>query len=278
MRVLLFVLFCCPAWLYAQTGTLVFAYPEREKPPLIAEAPDNHGLYLDLYAAAARKIGMQLKVVRLPKKRIFSEMRAGTVDLYSGSFAADRADFMNWAENGLVTRELCITRDDVAPLTDLDHAPRLRLIVEIGDSRTTLDARYPALIPTTLGARIDMPLAVKLLQGKRGDLFLIEEEPFLHYMQQKHLTSLAPLGLRAHTHCRGPAYPMLMGVSRFSSHYGGVRNPLFDARAPLSAHNLPERIAPDSTAGKLANALQQMKASGETRQLADKYLARPAGY
>ena len=50
--------------------SLVMGYRTSERQPLIARAPDNNGLYKELYTKAAHKIGCSLEVKRLPKKRI----------------------------------------------------------------------------------------------------------------------------------------------------------------------------------------------------------------
>ncbi|SFN06629.1 hypothetical protein SAMN05660284_00459 [Formivibrio citricus] len=270
-RLLAFVPLLFSTWLHAEDGVLVMAYPAREKEPLIAEAPDNSGLYQDLFSRAAQKIGMQLKIVRLPKRRIFHEMQDGKVDFYPGSFAEDRVAVMSWVENGIMTREVCLTRPEVPPLNGLESAPPLRVIVELGASKSEISRRFPSLKPVELGPMIDIPQAVRFLNGNWGDLFFIERGPFFYYLKKNKQPSAEAIGVRLHENCLGPAYPMHIGFSRHSRHYAEEPNPRYNPNAPLSPHNLPTRILPSSTAGKLAHVLQQMKSSGETRRLIGRY-------
>lgn len=260
-----------PFPLLAEPGVLTLAYPEREKEPLIAEAPDNRGLYQELFSAAARKIGMRLKIVRLPKKRLLYEMGEHQVDLYPGSFAESRIGVMRWLDSGLMIREVCLTRPGVPPLNGLSQAPPMRVIYEIGNSKAEINLLYPQLTPAELGPRIDIPQAVRLLKGERGDLFIIEEVTLRHFLKKNRLASVERLGVRLHENCLGEVHPVWLGVSRLSPHYAEVPNPRYNPNAPRSVYNLPTLIAPDSTAGRLGAALQQMKASGETARLLEKY-------
>ena len=52
-------------------------YQKKAKPPLINNAPDNSGIYLEIYAQAAQELDCTLKVVRLPKRRVLNEMKQG---------------------------------------------------------------------------------------------------------------------------------------------------------------------------------------------------------
>ena len=58
-------------WASAERPTLVLGYPEREKKPFMAEAPNNGGIYQAILKRAAERVGAGLKIERLPKKRIF---------------------------------------------------------------------------------------------------------------------------------------------------------------------------------------------------------------
>lgn len=64
--------------------TLTMGYRTNERPPLIASAPDNSGLYLEFYQHVTEKLGCQLKVVRGPKKRILKKLYDGEIDFYPG--------------------------------------------------------------------------------------------------------------------------------------------------------------------------------------------------
>lgn len=270
-RIAWLVLLWWPQALLAEPGVLRLAYPEREKAPFIAEAPDNRGIYQDLFSAAARKIGVRLEIVRLPKKRMVYEMSENQVDLYPGSFAEDRVPVMRWLDSGLMVREVCLSRPDLPLLNGLAQAPPLRVIYEIGSSKAEINRLFPQLIPSELGPRVDIPQAIRLLKGERGDLFIIEEVALRHFMKQRRLSSIEALGVRLHENCLAAIHPIWLGVSRSSPHYAEVPNPRYDPKAPLTVNNLPTMIAPGSTAARLGAALQQMKASGETARLLEKY-------
>jgi len=76
----------------ASACQITMGYRTNERAPLIAKAPNNQGLYFDLFSLAAKKVGCQLQVVRKPKKRILKMMRNGEVDFYPGfNFSLKRA-------------------------------------------------------------------------------------------------------------------------------------------------------------------------------------------
>ncbi len=267
MRRGLIVLCLWLACLHAGAETLVLAYPERQRLPFMAEAPSNEGIYRDVFSRAAALIGYELTILRLPKKRLFQYMREGRVDLYPGSFSRDRVATMNWMEFGLMTKEVCITRDEVPPIDDLAKAPPLRLLHEIGDSRAGFNKLYPNLTPVEFGARIDLDLAVTLLKGRRGDLFIIEKQPLQHYLAIHKLASLNEIGLTYHEHCIGREQPVLLGFARASKYYAERLNPEYERSRPLAPGNLPTVIDERSVAGQLRQALKEMEARGEIRRI-----------
>ena len=174
---------------------------------------------------------------------------------------------MNWMEFGLMTKEVCITRDEVPPIDDLAKAPPLRLLHEIGDSRAGFNKLYPNLTPVEFGARIDLDLAVTLLKGRRGDLFIIEKQPLQHYLAIHKLASLNEIGLTYHEHCIGREQPVLLGFARASKYYAERLNPEYERSRPLAPGNLPTVIDERSVAGQLRQALKEMEARGEIRRI-----------
>ena len=271
MKLLSLLWFLLAGSAQAATGVLVMAYPERQKDPFIAEMPDNTGIYKEVFTRAAGRLGLELRIVRLPKKRLFQEMRQGRVDFYPGSFAQNRSEVMNWIESGLTTKFICLTRRDVPPIDNLSEAPKLRLIHEIGDSRSVADALHPNITPVELGPRIDMPQAIRLLKGGRGDLFLIDKLSYRDFMQKNHYASGDLPGLRYHENCIGREQPILLGFSRFSKLYGEEANPAFDATHPVAPANLPTIISAGSVAGRLGAVLKSMREHGEIQRIVDQY-------
>ena len=130
-------------WESAERPTLVLGYPEREKKPYMAEAPNNAGIYQAILKRAAERVGAELKIERLPKKRIFQYMSEGRVDLYPGNPTAERSKSMAWILLGMRSRNICLVRADVPSFRHLSEAPPLRLIHEVGDSHADLVIQYP---------------------------------------------------------------------------------------------------------------------------------------
>ncbi len=264
-----FLVWCCLllATHLHSAESFVLAYPERQRLPFMAESPNDEGLYREIFGRAVAQLGAELVIVRLPKKRMFQYMREGRVDAYPGSFAADRASIMNWIGFGVMTREVCITRADVPPLTNLESAPPMRLVHEIGDSRAHIDRKYPNITPVVFGARLDVKHGFELLKGRRGDLFIIEELPLRYYLNTQPNAMLSEMGLQVHANCIDGEKPLLLGISRTSKWYGERPNPDYDRRQPLSPRNLPTKIDEASRAGRLRDVLQSMEISGEIQRI-----------
>ena len=272
MRMLLCIALLITSSAFAQENTLVMAYIEREKEPFIAESPNNQGFFNDLFSRAAQKIGFKLKIVRVPKKRLYSEMQKGLIDFTPGSFALERMESSNWFPYGVVSKEVCLSLSNLNTITDLNQTPPLRLITELGSSKATIHERYPALTAEILGGSVDISKAIKALQGRRGDLFITEQEPLQFYVKKNKIKSFEALGLKLHSECLPKDIPLLVGFSRFSKYYAEIPNPSFNGKLPFSAKNLPMLVASHSVAGQFANALQELNSSGETQRLLQKYL------
>ncbi|WP_027469329.1 substrate-binding periplasmic protein [Deefgea rivuli] len=273
MRGLLFVLLVASLNVaFAKENILIMGYIEREKEPFIAESPSNQGFFNDLFSRAAQKIGFKLQIVRFPKKRLYEEIHKGKVDFTPGSFSLERADSLNWFPYGLVSKEVCLSRIDLATITDLNQTPPLRVITELGSSKASIHSRYPALTAEVLGGGVDANKAIKALKGRRGDLFIIEQEPLQFYLHKNRIASLDVLGLKLHPNCLPQANPLLVGFSRSSEHYAEIPNPNYNSKLAPSASNLPMLVSPDSLAGQFAKALMELKTSNETQRLLQRYM------
>lgn len=260
---------------FAQENTLVMAYIEREKEPFISESPNNQGFFNDLFSRAAQKIGFKLKIVRVPKKRLYHDMQKGLIDFTPGSFALERMKTSNWFPYGVISKEVCLSPIHLETITDLSQTPPLRLITELGSSKVTINERYPAITAEVLGANVDVSKAIKALQGQRGDLFITEQEPLQYFVKKNKIKSFAAMGLKLHPNCLPKSHPLLVAFSLASAHYGELPNPNFNAKLPPSPSNLPMIVAPNSVAGQFANALMELNASGETQRLLQRYIDDP---
>ena len=266
--VCIFLAACAMSVWGGERPVLVLGYPEREKQPYIADAPSDEGIFKDILSVAAARIGAELRIERLPKKRVFQYMREGRVDLYPGSPTPDRDAFMAWISLGFQSKNVCLVRADVAPFAHLRDAPPMRLIYEVGDSRAHLPKRYPQLQGIAAAAQMSTDDGVRMLRNDYGDLFVTQRETYLYYIKNMQLGSLEYLGLRYSEDCLGPARDYVIGVSKRSRHYAEI--PVADSG---HAGGLTQ-IDPGSLIGRLRQALQEMQASGEAQRLVDRRLAR----
>ena len=265
---------CAAVWASGPRPELVLGYPEREKNPFIADAPSNDGIFQDVLRVATERIGAELRIERLPKKRIFQYMREGRVDLYPGSPTPDRNDVMSWISFGFPAKNVCLVRSDTKPFRHLRDAPALRLIYEVGDSRANFPDQYPQLKGIAAASQLSTADAVRLLRKNFGDLFVTQRETYLFYLRTQKVDSLEPLGIRYVPDCAGPGRDYLLGVSKASRHYAE------SALAPSAqgeVSSLPfgvGQIDPQSLIGRLRQALIDMQASGEVQRLIERRLAR----
>ena len=261
-------------WGAAERPVLVLGYPEREKLPYIADAPSDEGVFKDILRVAAERIGAELRIERLPKKRVFQYMREGRIDLYPGTPSPDRDEIMAWISLGFQSKNVCLVRADLAPFTHLRDAPSMRLIYEVGDSRANLPKRYPQLQGIAAAAQLSTEDGVRMLRNNYGDLFVTQRETYLYYMKLMQLGSLEQLGLRYIEDCLGPARDYVIGVSKRSRHYAEM--PIASSAqvpgAGPSGGSMP--IDPRSLIGRLRQTLQEMQASGEAQRLVDRRIAR----
>lgn len=76
-------------------------YRLNERLPLINAAPNNEGLYKELFSTALEKINCKLVIVREPKRRIIKKLKNGNLDFYPGfTFSKERSNYVFFFENG----------------------------------------------------------------------------------------------------------------------------------------------------------------------------------
>ena len=253
---------------------LVLGYPEREKNPFIADAPSDDGIFQDVLRLAAERVGAELRIDRLPKKRVFQYMREGRVDFYPGSPTPERNEIMVWISLGFQSKNICLVRAEVPPFKHLREAPPLRLIYEVGDSRADLPKDYPQLKGIAAAAQLSTEDAVRMLRNNYGDLFVTQRETYLFYLRTQQLDSLDRFKIRYEEDCTGPGREYVLGVAKKSRHYAGLPNPDYRPGKPISLYNQPSRIDPASLAGRLRDTLLEMQESGEAQRLVDRRIAR----
>ncbi|PKF80610.1 amino acid ABC transporter [Vibrio sp. vnigr-6D03] len=246
------------------TCVLKMGYRTNERLPNIARAPDNSGLYLDLYQKAARKVGCELQITRLPKNKVVNLLKRGEVDFYPGfNLTKKRSSFAYFIENGLPGGDVGISRDDMAEVTQLEQLKGKVLLRAKGSPDITRDIRG---IDIKQPPEMTSMQAMTFLLNKKGD-FYIYNKSTLEYLLKQH-----PLeGLKLHPDCCGGVLPLYLGFSLKSKWFKGMTNPKYKEDQPISADNYPILMSVESKSYEFSQVLKSMKLNGETRALYEYY-------
>ncbi|WP_415898769.1 substrate-binding periplasmic protein [Neptuniibacter sp. QD48_11] len=246
-------------------------YKAIAKPPLIGSNGDNSGLYLDLFEKAAERIGYELVVVRIPKKRLHFELSRGTVDFYPGSsFSQKRTGYIFYLPNGLQTKEVLISLDNRPEIKSMDGIEG-RLIVELSSSKLEWNQIYPKLTISQMG-KLSMEKVIEALKTGRGDFYIADIEIVDHYKKVNYLDRYEDIGIKIHHNAINQAFiPMNMGFSRKSKLFSEYPNPNFSPDDEISIKNFYTIVDKDSVAYQFYQALDQLKQEGYTQKLYDQY-------
>lgn len=251
---------------------LKMTYKDGGKKPLIGKNPDNTGAYLDLYWLAAKKIGCELKVVRLPKKRLHIELSKGKLDFYPGaSFSKKRAKYLYYGENGFKTGEYGLSPLHVPTINSYGQLKTLNLrwLMEHGGSKIEVAEKLG--IRTQKLPYVNIDKVRTLFRLKRSHFYVADKELIDYYPKKRGITSFKEIGLKVHKNCCGGTRPMYFGFSRFSPHFKEQPNPNFDKTKPLSPDNFPTRLVPGSIVYKFEAAIRQLKKSGKIDEIYRKH-------
>lgn len=263
----LFALACLLLGQGALACELRMVYRPEARPPLMAEAPDNSGLYQTLYERVARQIGCQLRIERLPKLRAIRALQQGDADFYPGAdFDLERDAYLLFIDNGLPAGDVGLSRRELPPVHRLDDLAGRRVLIAAGQP-DRLQGMSPAARAAVTEVRMvsaSLEAAAEMLVRQRGDFFI--------YVQQSVdllLSSRPGLRdtLRVHPDCCGGQRPYHLGFAKASRHVRLEANPAHDSARPLSADNQRERTSADSTAGRFAQALERLIRQGEVQRL-----------
>lgn len=242
---------------------LVMGYRLNERLPLIEAYPSNRGLYFELYAGAAQKIGCTLRVVREPKKRLLRKLQTGEIDFYPGfTFSQERANYAYYFENGLTHRYGMISRNDEADVYQISELKnRVMLVAQGGPTHQA--ERYGVIIRYV--ENLSLAKAAKIIEKRQAD-FYVYNAPSIDYFLKYHPTKT----LKKHP-CCGDTLPMYLGFSKQSTHYQSKANLLFKPGEAISPTNYPESLEEQSVAYKLRNAIATMLEEGEITALYKRY-------
>jgi len=203
---------------YASTSVaceFTMGYRTSERLPLIQEAPNNTGLYEDLYKAALTKIGCSLKVIRAPKKRIMKMLIDGELDFYPGlGFSEARAKHIYFFENGLTSQSVILTRKDKAIINSLKDLKNSVLIRAHGANTTHFDNDLNIAIRYVHDLSIAQ--AVDAIENNKADFFIYNSYALKFYLKQ-----FPNDKVKLHS-CCGDALSMLVGFSKQSPHVKAI--------------------------------------------------------
>lgn len=255
--------------LWAKNNILVMGYRTTEKLPFIAAAPNNEGIFKDLYTEAARRMGYELQIVRLPKLRIMKSLKSGQIDFYPTlTFDEDREKFVHFARNGLQVKFYVIVRSglkDLQSSKDLKETVQLRSLGS-PDFLGAIGLRFSDVKVREI-TEMDTSKAIKMLQAKRGDFYIYEAEVIEHDLKKSN-----PGGVKIYRNLSMRTEWALIGFSKKSQLYKAETNPYYNKSSPLAYNNLPYLLAINSPLKTLEETLENMRKEGFIDQLLKKYL------
>ncbi len=250
----------------SEDKVLTMGYRTTKKLPYIAAAPDNRGLYYDLYSEACRRIGYRLDVKRLPKKRVLLEIEEGVIDFYPGfSFTLDRARYAFWVRNGLQQRDVAISLNTLHNLETIADLSGLKYLVALGNPDYFEGEDLTAVNVQTL-AELDVERALHMLKLGRVDFYVYEEDTMKFFIKSKKLK-----GYTFHPSLIKRFYWMKAGFSRYSPHFVGIDNRGYDSSLAMSYGNFPYELEEGTTIDLFRSTLQDMYEEGYTDSLYQHY-------
>ncbi len=271
------VLFVIVSSVYAfiSKPVITLVYKDVGNPPYMNRAPDDSGLYEELYTRVADFAGAKLKIRRMPKKRTYHELEGGMVDIYpSGVFHEFRSKFLFYIPNGLYRSEIytCLTHQNNPNIRSLRDFNINGLVwaIERGSSLVKLAVKNDLRIQEVTD--LDIKKAIKMISEGRPIVYSAVTSRLKKYLKRNGLDSLEPFKIKVHKNCRPPnVSPLFTGFSRRSKHYKEVPNPDYNPKLPLSVDNFPVMLDTSSFAYKFMVALRKLHQTGEVRKLAKKY-------
>ncbi|MDF0605047.1 transporter substrate-binding domain-containing protein [Neisseriaceae bacterium TC5R-5] len=251
------------SWAQAE---LVMGYRTNERLPYIDDQ-NNEGIYKALYSAACQRLGVNLKIVRLPKKRVVMALALGEIDFYPGyAFNTEREPTVLFVSNGLDERSTIVSRMSRPAIKSYADLAQLTEIRNMGNP-SRVPPPWDKAVKTIEIAELGSEQALKMLALGKADFYLYDETTLHYYWSQLH-----PTELRLNSSLE-KWQPMDMGFSKQSKLYKSVKNPSYRADLPLSPQNYPVMLDPASIPGKLAKTLQAMRHSGEIDKIIERHTA-----
>ena len=250
---------------------LIMGYKEGSKPPYIGHKGDNSGAYQELFSKAAKLIGHQLKIIRLPKKRIYQQLDDGKIDFYpSSGFSMTREQYLYWFANGFVSKQALLSNIIDTEIKDFRQAKGI-LLSPLGSSVEKY-ANYNYRISVQKMGVLPVDKAILALKLGRGNFYIYDIDIFDYYLKRQNLKSFEGIGLRLHPNAIQKKFASLHSAFSINSKYfKAIPNPHYQNNQKSSFKNQKLIPANDSVAHAFESALQELQSSGETKLIYNKY-------
>ena len=247
----LLTLLVCPP---GQSCELIMGYQSKAKLPLINKAPDNSGIYLDVYSVAAQKINCVLKVVRLPKIRVLKEIKQGEVDFYPGmKFTQERSLYVHFIANGLTTGRVGLSRIDMPLITHKQQLAGYSVLIALGGINYVKQIEN---LKVHQVQNLDIEKAARMLIFERGDFFATDPFVVDNFLRN----NKEPI-FKKHPDCCGGIKPMYIGFSKKSKHIIEINNPNYHDEKAINIEHQPYILDKTSIAHKFGVAVREVARS-----------------
>ncbi len=266
MVLIIFLLLTIPFSSSAQERVIRMGYRTTDKFPYINEAPNNEGLFKDLYSEAARRVGYKLEIVREPKKRVLLHLKEGNLEFYPGfAFNMERAEYSIWFKNGIKQRDVTISREELHSLDEPKDLKGLVYLKALGNPEYLTEEQLRGVKVITV-AELDVERAIKMILNNRADFYIYEDDTMRYFVKSRNID-----GIKFHDDLITRFYIMTVGFSRFSPLYEGGDNHDYDTTKVISKYNFPFVLTPGSVPDKFRTALDEMYREGYTDSLYNVY-------
>lgn len=269
---LFFVLTLLPSLsLSSEPPSIIMGYKEGSKPPYIGNSEDNSGAYQALFSKAAELIGYRLKIVRLPKKRIYLKLSQGEIDFYpSSGFSQTRKEYLYWFSNGIQSKQALLSNRLDYEITDLSQA-KGTLLAPLGSSAANYTKGNSELMIQKMGV-LPIDKAILALQLDRGNFYIYDIDTLDYYLKRKGLTSFESLSLKLHPNAIEKEYSSLQSAfSIHSKYFTAQANPEYNNKQAESIENQKRIPTENSVAYAFEQALGLLQATGETDKIYNHY-------
>ncbi|MFO6422683.1 substrate-binding periplasmic protein [Motilimonas sp. KMU-193] len=243
---------------------LKMGYRTTQRPPFIAGAPDNTGLYKELYETAATKMGCKLTIVRSSKSRILAKIDTGDIDFYPGlTPTPERAQYVHFFPNGLVDGYMGISHLDLAEITHYGQLSGKTLLIAKGGPRLVSDDLNVIIKEPP---ELSVAMAAEMIDQKKADFYIYNFTSLIEFIKQN-----KDLNIKLHRHCCGEFQPMQLGFYLKSAKIKTKPNETLNTRYPHNNQQLDDQ----STARLLKETLAEMAQDGTTAGIFYKHFNHP---